>query len=77
MTLLPLAFTPAGLSRMQRVRPPHIPAHRSRGRESPLYQLSAAGALAPISSLLVVLALYVFRPIYGEVGTAMPLNGGT
>jgi len=35
-----------------------------------------AGIYTPISLLLVVLLLYCFRSVYGEVGTALPLNGG-
>lgn len=36
-----------------------------------------AGVLAPIVLLLVGFTLYLFRKIYGEVGSALPLNGGT
>lgn len=36
----------------------------------------AAGYLAPISLLLVVGVLYLYRKIYAEVGDALPLNGG-
>lgn len=36
-----------------------------------------AGPLAPICLLVVGLGLYVFRPIYGEVVTALPVNGGS
>ena len=39
--------------------------------------VQAAGILAPVSTLLVVLVLYLYRAIYGEVGTALPMNGGT
>lgn len=35
-----------------------------------------AGKLAPFSLLLVVMVLYLFRAIYTEVVTALPLNGG-
>jgi amino acid transporter len=35
-----------------------------------------AGKLAPISLVLVVMVLYLFRDIYTEVVTALPLNGG-
>ncbi len=35
-----------------------------------------AGIYAPIALTLVGLALYLFRKIYAEVGTALPLNGG-
>eukprot|EP01103_Thecamoeba_quadrilineata_P011775 TRINITY_DN2884_c0_g1_i1.p1 TRINITY_DN2884_c0_g1~~TRINITY_DN2884_c0_g1_i1.p1 ORF type:complete len:664 (+),score=130.79 TRINITY_DN2884_c0_g1_i1:66-2057(+) len=38
---------------------------------------TAAGFLMPISMCLVVLVLYLFRDIYAEVCTALPLNGGT
>ena len=48
---------------------------------SSLYVVGAlagtAGQMAPVCSLLIVLVLYAFRRIYAEVGTAMPLNGGT
>jgi amino acid transporter len=36
-----------------------------------------AGAYAPIALALVAAALYLFRRVYGEVGSALPLNGGT
>lgn len=36
-----------------------------------------AGILAPLVLLLVGFTLYLFRKIYGEVGSALPLNGGT
>ncbi|MCC7051936.1 MAG: APC family permease [Gemmatimonadaceae bacterium] len=36
-----------------------------------------AGILAPIVLLLVAGVLYLFRGIYAEVGSALPLNGGT
>jgi amino acid transporter len=39
--------------------------------------LLVAGAYAPIALLLVAVILYLFRKIYGEVGSAIPLNGGT
>eukprot|EP01102_Stenamoeba_stenopodia_P003007 TRINITY_DN1293_c0_g5_i1.p1 TRINITY_DN1293_c0_g5~~TRINITY_DN1293_c0_g5_i1.p1 ORF type:complete len:763 (+),score=176.39 TRINITY_DN1293_c0_g5_i1:252-2540(+) len=35
-----------------------------------------AGIYTPVSLFLVVLLLYCFRSVYGEVGTALPLNGG-
>lgn len=35
-----------------------------------------AGVYAPIALLIVGLVLYLFRSVYGEVGTALPLNGG-
>ena len=35
-----------------------------------------AGPYAPLSLLLVAGVLYLFRKVYGEVGTALPLNGG-
>jgi amino acid transporter len=37
----------------------------------------SAGKLTPISISLVFLVLYLFRSIYSEVCTALPLNGGT
>nr|WP_320132529.1 amino acid permease [uncultured Holophaga sp.] len=37
----------------------------------------AAGIYAPLALILVALILYLFRSIYGEVGAALPLNGGT
>jgi amino acid transporter len=36
-----------------------------------------AGALAPVVLLLVAGVLFLFRGIYAEVGSALPLNGGT
>ncbi len=36
-----------------------------------------AGALAPLALGIVALVLYFFRTIYAEVGSALPLNGGT
>lgn len=36
-----------------------------------------AGVLAPIVLLVVSLVLYLFRRVYAEVGSALPLNGGT
>lgn len=35
-----------------------------------------AGPLAPLALLLVAGVLYLFRAIYAEVGSALPLNGG-
>ncbi|MCA9777454.1 MAG: amino acid permease, partial [Candidatus Eremiobacteraeota bacterium] len=35
-----------------------------------------AGPYAPLSLLLVAAVLFLFRRVYGEVGTALPLNGG-
>ncbi len=37
----------------------------------------AAGPLAPIALLIVAGVLFLFRRIYAEVGSALPLNGGT
>lgn len=37
----------------------------------------AAGAYAPLALLIVALVLFFFRKIYAEVGSALPLNGGT
>ncbi len=37
---------------------------------------AVAGCLAPVALLLVAATLYLFRKIYGEVVTALPLNGG-
>ncbi len=36
-----------------------------------------AGALAPVVLLVVAGVLYLFRKIYAEVGSALPLNGGS
>ena len=36
-----------------------------------------AGPLAPIVLLVVAGILYLFRKVYAEVGSALPLNGGT
>lgn len=35
-----------------------------------------AGRFAPVALALVAAVLYLFRKIYAEVGTALPLNGG-
>eukprot|EP01112_Ceratiomyxa_fruticulosa_P008634 TRINITY_DN2237_c0_g1_i2.p1 TRINITY_DN2237_c0_g1~~TRINITY_DN2237_c0_g1_i2.p1 ORF type:complete len:726 (+),score=129.13 TRINITY_DN2237_c0_g1_i2:2563-4740(+) len=37
---------------------------------------TSAGKWAPVSLLLVCLVLYLYRKVYGEVGSALPLNGG-
>ncbi len=37
----------------------------------------AAGPVAPFALLVVAAVLYLFRKIYAEVGSALPLNGGT
>jgi amino acid transporter len=37
----------------------------------------AAGVYAPIALVLVAIILFFFRRIYAEVGSALPLNGGT
>ncbi len=36
-----------------------------------------AGALAPLALAMVAGVLYLFRSVYAEVGSALPLNGGT
>lgn len=36
-----------------------------------------AGKLAPVALVLVAAMLYIFRSIYSEVVTAMPINGGS
>jgi len=36
-----------------------------------------AGRYAPIALGIVALVLYLFRKVYAEVGSALPLNGGT
>lgn len=36
-----------------------------------------AGALAPVVLLIVAAVLFLFRKVYAEVGSALPLNGGT
>jgi amino acid transporter len=36
-----------------------------------------AGVLAPIVLLIVAFVLYLYRRVYAEVGSALPLNGGT
>jgi amino acid transporter len=38
---------------------------------------SQAGMLAPLVLLIVAGVLYLFRSVYAEVGSALPLNGGT
>ncbi|KYR01837.1 hypothetical protein DLAC_01855 [Tieghemostelium lacteum] len=37
---------------------------------------ASAGIFAPISLGIVCVVLYLFRKVYGEVGSALPLNGG-
>ncbi|KAF2078348.1 hypothetical protein CYY_000332 [Polysphondylium violaceum] len=37
---------------------------------------ASAGRYAPISLSIVCVVLYLFRKVYGEVGSALPLNGG-
>lgn len=39
--------------------------------------ITQAGILAPIVLAIVGITLYFFRKIYSEVGSALPLNGGT
>ena len=36
-----------------------------------------AGSMAPLVLLIVAGVLYLFRQVYAEVGSALPLNGGT
>ena len=36
-----------------------------------------AGFLAPVVLMIVAAVLYLFRKVYAEVGSALPLNGGT
>ena len=36
-----------------------------------------AGVLAPVVLLIVAAVLYLYRKVYAEVGSALPLNGGT
>jgi len=36
-----------------------------------------AGSLAPVVLMVVAVVLYLFRKVYAEVGSALPLNGGT
>ncbi len=36
-----------------------------------------AGAYAPVALAIVAAVLYLFRRVYAEVGSALPLNGGT
>eukprot|EP01129_Flabellula_baltica_P008450 TRINITY_DN3360_c0_g1_i2.p1 TRINITY_DN3360_c0_g1~~TRINITY_DN3360_c0_g1_i2.p1 ORF type:complete len:649 (-),score=113.62 TRINITY_DN3360_c0_g1_i2:48-1928(-) len=38
--------------------------------------ITTSGIFAPISLLMVAFVLYLFRNVYGEVGSALPLNGG-
>jgi hypothetical protein len=37
----------------------------------------AAGKWTPVCMILVIIVLYMFRTVYSEVCTALPLNGGT
>ncbi len=38
--------------------------------------IAYAGALAPISLIIVAFVLYLYKKVYAEVGSALPLNGG-
>jgi amino acid transporter len=38
--------------------------------------ISDAGIVAPITMIAVACTLYLFRSVYGEAVTALPLNGG-
>ena len=38
---------------------------------------SQAGFYPPLALLIVSLVLYLFRKVYAEAGSALPLNGGT
>ena len=35
-----------------------------------------AGVLAPVSLLIIAVVLFLYKKVYAEVGTALPLNGG-
>ena len=37
---------------------------------------TAAGVWAPVALVMIAFMLYLFRSVYGEVGSALPLNGG-
>ncbi len=39
--------------------------------------IAVSGIYAPLALIMVSLTLYLFRRIYAEVGSALPLNGGT
>ncbi|RYZ77700.1 MAG: APC family permease [Proteobacteria bacterium] len=39
--------------------------------------IATAGVMAPFALLLVSFTLFLFRKIYAEVGSALPMNGGT
>jgi amino acid transporter len=39
--------------------------------------VAQAGALAPVALVAVAAVLFLYRKIYAEVGSALPLNGGT
>ncbi|MBK7963850.1 MAG: amino acid permease [Bdellovibrionales bacterium] len=39
--------------------------------------IAVSGIYAPLALLLVSLTLFLFRKIYSEVGSALPMNGGT
>src|SRR5690348_5730452 len=58
-----------------------IPSHHLDITSSCLYVAGIAaqssGKFTPISLFIVVIVLYFFRSIYTEVGTALPLNGGS
>jgi len=69
------------------ISPPHklgqIPATAISGNDitsSCLYvvglSVAYSGKFSPLSLFLVVIVLYLFRNVYAEVGSALPLNGG-
>jgi amino acid transporter len=39
--------------------------------------IAVSGIYAPLALLMVSMTLYLFRKIYSEVGSALPMNGGT
>jgi amino acid transporter len=39
--------------------------------------LTAAGVYAPISTCILIFVLFLFRSVYSEVCSALPMNGGT
>jgi amino acid transporter len=80
----PIHFTELGVPQTQVHKLDEWPATAICGNDitsSCLYvsalSIMAAGAYAPIALLMVALVLYLFRKIYAEVGSAIPLNGGT
>jgi amino acid transporter len=81
-SLFPAAMSPAGVARPNALGPWLATAICGNDITSSCLYVSAlcaaqAGVYAPIVLALVAGVLYLFRRVYAEVGSALPLNGGT